>query len=337
MRKTVIMMALATALLFVRQNALIPATQPEERKGRDGRPVTIAHDFLDMEREFGASEADYRALGRIIDRAAAAISVRKGRTNADALSILRAIDSLITGEGYRFGKNQLLSSGLRNKTIDCDNYCALYTAIAETLGLPILPVYAPDHGFVRFFFDDGAYINWETTQALVRTDSYYIETLRIPVESVRAGVYMKTLSRKEFIAVEYNNIGAHLMASGKYASSLPYLSAAVELYPVFSSAYHNRGSSLYALKRLNDALADLKKANRLDRSRAGTHNTMGDIHLDRGELDSALAEFQASIELDPTNYVPYNSIAIIMKLRGEDGKSRIWAEKSRRVRERHEK
>jgi len=26
-----------------------------------------------------------------------------------------------------------------------------------------------------------------------------------------------------------------------------------------------------------------------------------------------------------------------MKLRGEDGKSRIWAEKSRRVRERHEK
>lgn len=334
MRKTVMVIVLFVALAAVQVNGPLSGAPPARP---DGRPATIAHDFLDMEKEFGASDAHYRAVDRIIEKAAVGIRVRKGHTTDEALALLRTLDSIFKKEGYRFGRNLLLSRGLEKRTIDCDNYCALYTAVAEALGLPILPVYAPDHSFVRFFFDDGTYINWETTQALVRPDTYYIETLRIPVESIRAGVYMKTLSRKEFIAVEYNNIGAHLMTAGKYAAALPRFSAAVELYPAFSSAFHNRGSSFYALGRHDEALADLQKANGLDPSRAGTHNTLGDIYLDRKDLDRALAEFTASIELDPANYVPYNSIAIIMKMRGEEGKSRIWSEKSRRVRERHGK
>ncbi len=303
----------------------------------NGKPETIAHDFLDLEKELGAARDQYPAVNALIGKAVGKISSRQNHTTEQAIVVLRTIDSILADEGYRFGKNLLLGVGLEKKTIDCDNYCALYIAIAEVIKIPIVPVYAPDHSFIRFFFDDGTYINWETTQAEIRPDSYYIKTLRIPPESIRDGVYMKTLSRKEFIAVEYNNIGAHIMKGGKYAGAVAYFSEAIGRYPVFSSAYHNRGSSLYALGRSDEALTDLLRANGLDPSRAGTHNTLGDIYLDRNELEKALGEFNASIKLDPANYVPYNSIAIIMKRKGDGRKALIWQEKSRRVKERYGK
>ncbi len=302
-----------------------------------GEPKTIAHDFLDIEKDLGAARDQNSAVNALIVRASAKITPLESYTTEQAIAVLQAIDSILADEGYTFGKNLLLGRGLERKTIDCDNYCALYISIAEVMKIPIVPVYAPNHSFIRFYFDDGAYLNWETMQGAPQPDSYYIKTLKIPEESIRAGVYMKTLSRQEFIAVEYNNIGAYLIMGGKYAEAVPYLNTAVRLYPLFSSAYHNRGSSFYALKHPDAALADLRRANELDPSRAGTHNTIGDIYLDRNDLAGALGEFNASIKLDPTNYVPYNSIAIIMKLQGQGEKSRIWKEKSQRIKARYGK
>ncbi len=302
-----------------------------------GAPKTIAHDFLDIEKGLGVVGDQYPALNALIAKATAKIAVQKSYTTEQAIGILHSIDSLLRGEGYTFGKNLLLGRGLERKTIDCDNYCALYIAIAEVLMVPIVPVYAPNHSFIRFCFDDGSYVNWETTQGESRPDSYYVKELGIPEASILAGVYMKTLSRKEFIAVEYNNVGAYLMTDGKYAAALPYFNTAVKLYPLFSSAYHNRGSSLYAIKRPDEALADLLRANELDPSRPGTHNTLGDLYLDRKDLGRALGEFNASIKLDPTNYVPYNSIAIIMNLQGDKLKARSWLKKSREIKARYGK
>ncbi|MCU0846077.1 MAG: hypothetical protein MUC76_14265 [Spirochaetes bacterium] len=332
---TVIKQFLIAALVCVLVSAA-RAPLPVHAQYR-GEPRTIAHDFLDIEKDLGAARDQNSAVNALIVRAAAEIRPRESHTTEQAIAVLQAIDSILAGEGYTFGKNLLLGRGLETKTVDCDNYCALYIAIAEVIRIPIVPVYAPNHSFVRFYFDDGTYLNWETTRAVVRPDSYYVKTLKIPEESIRAGVYMKTLSRQEFIAVEHNNIGAYLMMGGKYAEAVPYFNTSVRLYPLFSSAYHNRGSSFYALKHPDGALADLLRANELDPSRAGTHNTIGDIYLDRNDLARALGEFNASIKLDPTNYVPYNSIAIIMKLQGHGEQSRIWKEKSQRIKARYGK
>ena len=52
------------------------------------------------------------------------------------------------------------------------------------------------------------YINWEPIKGQSYPDSYYRKTLGIADRSVQKGVYLKELSRKEFLGVEYNNIGA---------------------------------------------------------------------------------------------------------------------------------
>jgi tetratricopeptide (TPR) repeat protein len=296
-----------------------------------GEPRTIAHDFLDLEKEFGAGNKHYSVIERLINKAIAVITIKKNYSTEEAVQTMAAIDTILREEGFIFKNNLLLSKGIDQKIIDCDNYCAIYIAIAEVLSIPILPVYAPNHSFIRFIFNDGTYINWEPTQGVVQPDAYYIKTLAVPDVSIKQGVYMKNLLRQEFTAVEYNNIGAYLLSGQRYSDSIPYLSAAIKLYPMFSSAYHNRGTAYYATRRLNEALSDLVKANELDPSRAATHNTLGDIYFDMKEYDKALREYTASIKLDPNTFVPYNSIALIMKIMGKEKESQTWLKKSEEI------
>ncbi len=314
-------------LLFATPVTLFPATQAAVQ----GRPRTIAHDFLDMEKAHGTTDAHYLILEDIIRKASGRITIPARCDSAAAVGILREIDALLREEGFVFRNNLLLSRGLSSRQIDCDNYCAIYVSIAETLNIPILPVYAPNHSFIRFCFDDGTWLNWEPAQVKSLADSWYVKTLRISGESIRRGVYMKNLERREFIAVEYNNIGAYLMGEKRFTDALPYFGAAIELYPLFSSAFHNRGTAFYASRMAKEALLDLLKACELDPSQGSTHNTLGDIYLDAKEYEKALHEYAASIRLDPGNYAPYYGIGLVMKAQGRDDKARTWIRKSEEI------
>lgn len=298
-------------------------------------PRNIVLEFLDMEKNFGAGKAQADYINRLIETARVKIPVVAKPGRSDALATLKGIDALIRGEGFVFRNNFLLCKGIDTRVIDCDNYCALYTAIAEELKIPIIPVYAPNHSFIRFYFEDGTYINWETTKAEVYDDDAYIKKLGIDDISLREGVYLKSLSRKEFIGVEYNNIGAYLMTGKKFSDAVPYFTMAISCYPKFSSAYHNRGTSYYATRRLKPALRDLLTACNLDPNRATSRNTLGDIYLDLGDYGPAEEQFRAAIRLDPSNYVPYNSIAVIMKITGRPDEARQWLRKSQDVKNRN--
>lgn len=300
-----------------------------------GDPKTIAHDFIDIEKYCGAGPGDYSLLNDLINKALVSVSYKVNSSTEDAVATLRQIDSLLKEQGYVFKPNYLLNTGIKKKILDCDNYCALYIAIAEVMKIPLVPVYAPNHSFIRFYFDDGTYLNWEPTQGMPQPDSYYIRELKISGTSVKKGVYLKSLNRQEFVAVEYNNIGSFLMHNRKYNEAVTYFSAAIELYPVFSSAYHNRGSACYAMNRREEALKDLLKANDLDPMRASTHITLGDIYLDMKEYEKAAAEFTTSIKLDPDDYVPYNNMAYIMKMLGNENESRIWFKKAQEIKLKH--
>lgn len=291
-------------------------------------PQNIAFDFLDMEKPFGAGAPHFERVTGLIAKAKAKLPLRSAYNRDEALAVLRGIDSLLRGEGFVFKDNFLLCRGLDKRTIDCDNYCTLYTAIAEVLKIPIVPVYAPNHSFVRLYLDDGSYVNWETTKSASYDDDYYIKNLRISDVSLRKGVYLKTLGRNEFIGVEFNNIGAYLMSSKKFLDAVPYFNSALRYYPKFSSAYHNRGTALYALKRTTNALNDLLAARDLDPNRASTRITLGDVYADLKQYARAEAEYLAAIDLDPGNYIPYNNLALVMRETGREEESRRWFNKS---------
>lgn len=300
-----------------------------------GTPRTIAHDFLDMEKKFGAADEHYTYINGLINKAAALIAIKDNYTDKEAFQILGQIDGLLKKEGFRFKNNFLLNKGISSKEIDCDNYSTLYTAIAEILRIPIIPVYAPNHSFVRFNFNDGSYVNWDPSKNTTLPNAFYIKEMNIAQESIRKGVYLRSLTRKEFLGVEYNSIGTYLITEKKYRESIPYLSMAIELYPNFSSAYHNRGTALYALRQGKHALIDLLGAASLDPNRASTHNTIGDIYFDLKDYTKAVRHYTASIKLDPAKYPPYYSIGQIMKLQGREDLSQKWIRKSEEIKARY--
>jgi len=300
-----------------------------------GMPRTIAHDFLDLEKPFGAGIEHEKSLNKLINKAAAKISVKKDYSTEDAIQIMSVIYLILKEEGFVFKPNFLLYAGLEKKAIDCDNYSAFYTAVSEVLRLPVIPAYAPNHSFVRFNFKDGTYLNWETIEGKHYPDAYYIKKLNIADQSIQLGIYLKSLSRKEFTGVEYNNIGAYLMTNKKFKESIPYFDAAIQLYPKFSSAYHNRGTAYYAINKRDQAFNNLDYANHLDPMRSSTHNTLGDIFLDRKDYLKAFDQYAESIKLDPTNYAPYYNLGIIMKNTGKSKEADEWFKKSEEIRKKY--
>ncbi len=294
-------------------------------------PPSIAVEFLDLEQRFCGDRVAYDRLNRLLERARAGIATKESYSTEEAITVLKSIDALLKEEGFSFKDNLLLCTGLRTGKIDCDNYSALYTAIAETVKVPVIPVYAPNHSFVRFYFEDGSYVNWEPVKGQSLPDSYYKKTLGIAERSLQKGVYLKGLSRREFVGVEYNNIGAHLMTQKKFADAASCFNMAVRLYPAFSSAYHNRGTALYATGKLDAARDDLLKAADLDPRRPETQNTLGDIFFDLKQYDKAVDRYKASIALDPRNDMPYHSIGLVMKTLGRNEEAKQWLGKAEQV------
>lgn len=302
-----------------------------------GIPRTIAHDFLDTEKQFGAGGRHEEYINKLINKATLKIKVKNDYTTEEAILVMSAIYLLLKEEGFVFKPNLLLNTGLDKKQIDCDNYSTLYTAISEVLRLPVIPVYAPNHSFVRFNFKDGTYLNWEPIEGKHYPDAYYIKKLNIADLSIQQGVYLQSLTRKEFISVENNNIGAYLMTIKKFKDAIPYFDEAIKSYPLFSSAYHNRGTSYYALNKIDAAFSDIRYANTLDPMQATTHNTLGDIYFDKKEFMNAFDQYVESIKLDPNNYAPYYSLGLILQNAGKQKEANEWFIKSEEIKKKYRK
>ena len=319
-------------IFFVFSTGVVHAAEDDIYKGI---PRTIAHDFLDIEKPFGAGISHEQYINRLINKAASRITVKNDYSSDDAIKTLSIIHGLLEEEGFVYKQNFLLYTGLDKKQIDCDNYSALYTAISEVLRLPVIPVNAPNHSFIRFNFNDGTYLDWEPLEGKHLPDAYYLKKLNIAEKSIRQGVYLKSLSRKEFLGVEYNNIGAYLLVSKKFREAIPYFDEAINLYPKFSSAYHNRGSCYYALHKTEEAFMDLTFAVTLDPMRGDTHNTLGDICFDRREYMEAFDHYVESIKLDPNNYAPYYSLGLLMKNAGKNKEANEWFKKSDEIKKKN--
>ena len=66
-----------------------------------GKPRTIAHDFLDMEKVFGANRAHHEYINSLINKAKAKITVKSDYSTIEAIQTLNVIYSLLKSEGFR--------------------------------------------------------------------------------------------------------------------------------------------------------------------------------------------------------------------------------------------
>jgi hypothetical protein len=127
-------------------------------------------------------------------------------------------------------------------------YSALYTAIAEALPLPIIPVYAPNHSFVRFYFSDGSYLNWEPTMAKSLPDAWYAKELKIDPASVRKACILRAF-RAENLSPFSTIYRRFFFRSGLCGIDSVFRQRYPPV-PALFIAYHNRGTAYYAMKNI---------------------------------------------------------------------------------------
>lgn len=248
---------------------------PEKRLGLNRKYDNIAHKFLDIEAEvdFGNAEcnvvdSDYQILDHIIDVAQKRINrIRLDKpfteyTDEEATRVLKTISRTFRCFGFRYQETTLLNKGLKdtNRKMDCDLYSAVYLGIADVMGLPLKAVNTPKHVFIRWHLYGDFYNNWETTIARELFDDYYISFFSIPRISIEKGVFLKSLSRKEFYPNAYNGIGIELGKYERYGEAIKMFDKALNLDPNYLAAHVNKGAAFHFLGRDEEAIETYNKA-----------------------------------------------------------------------------
>jgi len=96
-----------------------------------------------------------------------------------------------------------------------------------------------------------------------------------------------------------------LLASGLPDKAIRVLSDLIKEHPDFALAYADRGTVYAMTKRHRPAIADLQRALEMGYVHGSVHTTLATVHMELGDLQSALAHFSRAQELNPDNPLIY--------------------------------
>ncbi len=109
-------------------------------------------------------------------------------------------------------RNAVLSSVLDRKMGNCLGLSILYLCLADELNVPLAGVPVPEHFFVRYDTPDKVFNIETTANGVVLPDSYYVKNYHVPPGD---RVSLKTLSRKDTIAVYLGNVAVFFSVNGE--------------------------------------------------------------------------------------------------------------------------
>ncbi len=145
-------------------------------------------------------------------------------------------------------RSKLLSTYLSTRLGNCVSMPILFLILADRLGVNVALSTAPLHVFVRFVDAAGKATNLETTSgALPARDQWYREKLPMTDLSVASGLYLRTLSRKESVALMATTVLEHLMDQGRYQDAIDVADVILAHSPRDAQTMVRRGSALARL------------------------------------------------------------------------------------------
>ena len=144
---------------------------------------------------------------------------------------------------------KLLTSYLHSRKGNCVSMPTLFLVLGERLGLNMTLSTAPLHVFVKWTDDaSGQTFNLETTSgAGFARDAYYREKMPMTDAAIANGVYLKTLTRRETVAVMATTVLDHLLETKRYDDAIAVADALIEAYPANAYALAKKGTAYYRL------------------------------------------------------------------------------------------
>ncbi|CAM2010500.1 transglutaminase family protein [Acanthopleuribacter pedis] len=121
------------------------------------------------------------------------------------------------------GHNRLLSTYIDTRLGNCVSMPTLYWAVLQRVdpGLELYGVEAPHHLFFRMRNrQTGAWVNMEATNGKTARDVWIQEQTGVTKAQIKAGLYMKNLSKKQVLAVLLRDIEQRAVVAGDWQEAL---------------------------------------------------------------------------------------------------------------------
>ncbi len=95
----------------------------------------------------------------------------------------------------------------------------------------------------------------------------------------------------------------------------------VASYERSAEFHHNQGSILSQKGRIDEAIAEFRKALEIRPNDVEANNSLGTALLQRGQVDEAMAHFQKALELQPNNAVTHDNLGVVLLRKGQVDKA----------------
>lgn len=145
----------------------------------------------------------------------------------------------------RRAANRLLSTYLKTRRGNCISMPVLFLALGDRLGVHVTLSTAPMHEFVKYVDDvTGKVYNLETTSGgFPARDVWYRQNLPMTDRAIKSGVYLKTLTRKQSVAVMAEPLIEHYIEKRDYRTAIALSDLVLAAYPQFPVALIERGAA----------------------------------------------------------------------------------------------
>jgi len=130
-------------------------------------------------------------------------------------------------------------------------------------------------------------------------------------------LYREVLSLAPDLTPAYANLGATLLALGRYAEAIDACSLVIERDPALVAARNTRGSALRALGRPLEALADFDAVLARRPDHAVTYNNRGNALRELGRYQEALASYGDAIAARPGYQRAIHNESLVRLLLGD--------------------
>jgi len=276
---------------------------------------TIGHEFLELEREVGATDEHVSEFEEIVDEACVQVErkkTRRGKLEAIDRALLRRWDR--AGDDKSLPKS-LLWLGISLKKQNCLTSSVTYLSVGERTGLPLYAVRGPNHVFVRWV--DGPYYNWETTAGNRLYDAEMVAELKIHPVPIERGAYMRSLSREETLGLAFAHRAAAHESKGNLSAALQDITHAVSLSPTYVEAIAGCAHMKLKLNDAAGAIVDCSNALALDPKSVLALRCRADGFQDMGQFSTALMDYDAALAYDPKNIIVLGNRRLLKSRMGD--------------------
>ncbi len=286
---------------MVRHEQGLKATTIDEVLALPDEEIDIATAILLLSKQWDKA-VDVEKYRKQLDEMAISLEpIVAGKQTTDA--IVQAINNYLFEElkyGVPKEENEklfMLHSVLDTKRGNCQGLSILYLSLAERLNLPIYGVHVPNHLFVRYD-DDKIRINIETTdKGRADSDDDYIRAFNIPIET--RNFYLVNLNKKQMIGSFLNSLGVAYYNQGKLDDAIAEYKRAISINSNDVDAHYNLGNVYKDQDKLDDAIKEYQKVICIRPNHACAHCRLGAAYASKDELDLVIAEYEKTIEMKP--------------------------------------